>query len=82
MNWDKWFARYERSRGKHRKAVIRRNVRAFRARQAAAGIVRIDVALTREQHAALSTLQFPGETWGATVGRIAMSVSGNPKSEP
>ena len=82
MYWDKWLARYERMRSKHRKAVIKRNVRAYRARQAKAGIVRIDVALTREHRAALEALRLPGETWGATVGRIAMTVSGNLQALP
>ncbi len=72
-----WFERIERLQRKSRRQVIKRNVRAYRKRQQLSGIRRIDVALTREQFAALWAFSQSGETFSASVGRMIEAISGN-----
>ena len=67
MDWMQRLARWER---KHRRQVIRRNVRAYRKRQAKAGMRRVDVTLTADQYAALQAFKEPGETFSGAVGRM------------
>lgn len=74
-----WLERYKRLQNKHRRAVIRRNVQAYRRRQKQAGIQRIDVALSEKQHAVLLELMLPGESTSQAVGRLLESVTGNTK---
>lgn len=73
MNWIQRLAHLER---KHRRLVTRRNVRAFRKRQANTGVRRVDAALTAHQYAILVASKRPGETFGAAVGRLLETISG------
>ena len=74
MNWLERLARLER---KHRRRVTARNVRAYRKRQRQAGMRRIDVALSLQQHAALLQWMRPGETFSQAVERLLEAITGN-----
>jgi hypothetical protein len=65
---------------KHRRRVNARNVRAYRRRLRQAGMRRIDVVLSVEQHAALMHLLQPGETISQAVGRLLEGLTGNARS--
>jgi hypothetical protein len=77
MNWLERLARRER---KHRRAVINRNVRAYRRRQSDAGMRRIDLALSAEDYQFVKTAMLPGETISAAFARLLGSITGNRKS--
>lgn len=65
-----WIDRLERLQRKHRRLAIRHNLRGFRLRQKAAGIRRIDVALSANQYNRLLDLARPDETISRTVARL------------
>ena len=77
MDWIQRLALLER---KHQRLVIRRNVRAFRKRQAESGVGRVDAALKPHQYAILFAAKRPGETLGATIGRLLETISGEAES--
>lgn len=72
-----WLERMKRLEHKHRKQVVRENVRAYRKRKADAGFRRIEALITSEQHMKLRAMMTPGESTGTAIGRILDSVSGN-----
>lgn len=69
-----------RLENKNRRAVIKRNVRAYRKRQRKAGMRRLDIALTPEQFALLEAFMRPGESFSQAVGRLLEAISGNRES--
>lgn len=74
MNWLERIAKYER---KHRLTTIKRNVRAYRQRQSAAAIRRIEIALTTEQFDQLMQFRQAEETYSQSIGRLLQAISGN-----
>ena len=71
-----WLERWERLTCKHRRLVIRRNVRAYRQRQERGGVRRIDVALSARHYEILCREMTPNETFSAAIGRILDAISG------
>ena len=76
----RFLERMARRERKYRRRLNARNVRAHRRRQRQAGMRRIDVVLSVQQHAALMHLKRPGETMSQAVGRLLDGITGNAKS--
>ncbi len=77
MSYLTWSERLERFAKRARRAIVRKNVRAYRRRQAAEGVRRIDVALSREDFARLTSLMHHNETFSAAISRAIVALSGN-----
>ena len=72
-----WLERWQKLERKNRRATIKRNVRAYRKRQAKAGIRRIEIALAPERYLLLRQIARAEETYSDTVGRLLEAISGN-----
>ena len=77
MSYQTWADRLERLVRRAHRETIRRNVRAYRRRQANEGVRRIDVALSREDFARLEALMHHNETFSAAISRAISALSGN-----
>ena len=72
-----WIARYQRELLKNKRLLIRKNVRAYRTRQRAAQIRRVDIALSESHYERLLAFMAPNESYSAAMMRVIDGVSGN-----
>lgn len=77
MTLQTFLARLEREQRKARRQRVRANVRAYRERKQAAGLRRVELYLSEQDHRALCALLLPGESMSAALSRI---LSGNRES--